>query len=270
MSNTPTATTMVEPDPGEIQRAAAEAMNALRSARAQLQQEADALKNERTMIESEQRRLSETEAQVAHEREAQEAQLQRLDTLARDLSKQRDELQASITELDRHRIEIQAEREALNENHEKFAHERQSCATMMRELAVKEADIERTRKQYEQLASELEPRRLAIEQDEVRLAAQRDQLEAYASELEDTRQALVTMQEQLTHEQQELNAQRGELLQKIGGIPRIAAAPSIAPKPASPPDVFAEVASGPKPAASSAAEQFRKLRRDAKRRAIGV
>jgi hypothetical protein len=73
--------------------------------------------------------------------------------------------------------------------------------------------------------------------------------------------------------------QRDELLQRLGSLP---GETSTAPPPKPPPPQSAKPAKSipavtepvenvvPKPAASEAAQQFRKLRRDAKRKALGV
>ena len=66
-------------------------------------------------------------------------------------------------------------------------------------------------------------------------------------------------------------AQREELLQRLGGTGQAASASRVR-------EASAELAASsevsrksvPKPGASRAADQFRKLRRDAKRKAIGV
>ena len=83
--------------------------------------------------------------------------------------------------------------------------------------------------------------------------------------------ALATLQSQLAQGQQEVAAQREELLQRLGSAPAIPIA-TRPEKPSREPGISepSESTATPKPAASRAAEQFRKLRRDAKRKAIGA
>ncbi len=91
----------------------------------------------------------------------------------------------------------------------------------------------------------------------------------YAKELAGTRDTLAYLQAQVAQGQLEVAAQRDELLQRLGGARQI---PVTARSENHQPEIQEEPspASAPKPAASRAAEQFRKLRRDAKRKAIGA
>ena len=118
-----------------------------------------------------------------------------------------------------------------------------------------------------------------IEQQRQELAEREEQLNRHTAELIETRNGLVTMQQQLAHAQQEVAVQREELLAQLGGAGSITA-PATKTTPA---EVAVEVPSNtpppppsqpepaqPKAASTATTEQFRKMRRDAKRRAIGV
>ena len=82
---------------------------------------------------------------------------------------------------------------------------------------------------------------------------------------------LISLQTELTQGQQEIASQRDELLQRLGGSRQI---PVTNASQTQDSDIYtlcqSEAKVAPKPAASVAAGQFRKLRRDAKRRAIGA
>jgi hypothetical protein len=84
------------------------------------------------------------------------------------------------------------------------------------------------------------------------------------------------MQAQLTREQQEIAGQRELLLKQLDHTAHIAP-PQAAGSPSqpitaagSPPPAGSQAPDGPKLATGTTTDQFKKMRRDAKRRAIGV
>jgi len=107
------------------------------------------------------------------------------------------------------------------------------------------------------------------------LDALAENADAQMAEIARTRDALTAMHAQIGQEQSMLNAQREELLDRLGSPPRTPAIPSTSPPPVSrppapPPQHSAQPPDDKQSTADSAARQFRKLRRDAKRRAIGA
>lgn len=138
-------------------------------------------------------------------------------------------------------------------------------------LQFERESLQRDRAELEQLETDLKSERQGLEHRELQLAARAEQLEAYAAELADTREDLMQMREQLALGQQEVAARREELRAHVGAPPRFPLRPGHAVAPI---DVTVSLPTAgkgkPKPAAGQAAEQFRKLRRDAKRRAIGA
>ena len=100
-------------------------------------------------------------------------------------------------------------------------------------------------------------------------------LEIVSTRVERLRQSIKKPRPNREQEQQELAIQRGELLEQIGGLPtRIGAtngeAAVTAPVNSTQPESRSAPIPSPKPAGGSTTSQFRKLRRDAKRRAIGA
>ena len=103
------------------------------------------------------------------------------------------------------------------------------------------------------------------------LAAQEEHLDAQAAELSDTKSTLRSMQAQLAEGQKEVAVQREQLLDRLGGAPPLPTEirqGRIESEESTPVD--SSVESVPKPASSQAAAQFRKLRRDAKRKVVGL
>jgi outer membrane protein TolC len=101
------------------------------------------------------------------------------------------------------------------------------------------------------------------------------QLAAQRVDLDEARDGIATLQTQLERERQEIAAQRSELSQRLG-VPVPEPPPPVdvivreAPDPPAPLQEEPPVAEPePKQPASGLVDRFRKLRRDAKRRAIG-
>ena len=137
-------------------------------------------------------------------------------------------------------------------------------------MADRERTVQTSEQQVREQISALEPQREELAQQSQGLLSKSKELETYAAELAQTRDTLVAMQNQLVKDQQEIATHRESLLERLGSVQRSASVPAdltsgLAPLPAAP--VGPGVA---KPAATPAARLFRKLRRDAKRKAIGV
>jgi hypothetical protein len=91
-------------------------------------------------------------------------------------------------------------------------------------------------------------------------------MEQQSAEIRRTRETLATMQAQMNRDHQEIAQQRQELLERLGAVE--VSGSNGASKPAAAAAAAGNGWQHPKPAAM--ADQFRKLRRDSKRRAIGV
>ena len=172
---------------------------------------------------------------------------------------------------------LRAQRGQIERERVEFA-EAHSAADQL--LAERERSLEQMEQRFNEQLAELEPQRERLDRRERDMMAREEQIETFAAELNDTHRALSTLQQQLARDQQDLAAQRQELLDQLGGVKEVPigttgrigdpASSAPPPTPAPPPSPAAPGAPKPKPAASAAAGQFRKLRRDAKRKAIGV
>jgi DNA repair exonuclease SbcCD ATPase subunit len=179
--------------------------------------------------------------------------------------------------------ELQSQWGLVQEAREQLAQQEAALETERSEWEGKCADqsrqadeMQRTRAAERELDEgrlALEPERQELQRWRDELAARAHEMDARACELAKARDAMAAMQAQVTRDNEEIAIQRDELLQRLGSVPLITIpstngnggsrlSTSLRHEP-----VLVGV---PKPAGGAAAEQFRKLRRDAKRRAIGV
>ncbi len=138
-------------------------------------------------------------------------------------------------------------------------------------LAEREHSLARSVQQMENRAAEQNTRESEFQQQVSEFNAKAKALEADASALAAARETVTALQAQLNRDHEEIAVQREELLHRLDCAPQVARtrsngrnAPDHAPAPSTP------WQSGPKPASAPKVDRFRKLRRDAKRRAIGV
>ncbi len=137
------------------------------------------------------------------------------------------------------------------------------------ELKKREQAVLAAQREVENRLRELAPKQKELDLRALDLEAQTTELEQRGSELEELREALTEMQSQLKTDHDEVSAHRQELLKRLSRLPE-QHAENQEPMPAMvemPPDSNGWA---PKPAATGGVDQYRKLRRDAKRRAIGV
>ncbi len=120
-----------------------------------------------------------------------------------------------------------------------------------------------------------------IDQRQTALEERTEQLENFETALTEKHRMLATLQDQLTEEQRQVAQQRRLMLEEPGASEEVDSDMLTVSIPTrevdEPTDVtqFAEKVTTapvptPQPAGGGKADQFRKLRRDAKRRAIGV
>lgn len=259
------------PDPGRVQQLARQAVQALRVAQEHVRVDVEGARTERERIAEERERLAASEAHLADQRRDFEVQLAEIVKKTADLGRQTSDVNASRKQLeDDAKALIQRQTEWKTGEARLAEHEQRQAAAAVA-LADREKALAQSERELETRVRALEPRKRELEQQEKELAVQRRQLDAQVSELSETRKTLTAMQAQLTRDHQEIAVQREELLQRLDSVARVAPSRSEsvciaeAPYSARPMPVR-----GPKPAIAQAVDQFRKLRRDAKRKAIGV
>jgi DNA repair exonuclease SbcCD ATPase subunit len=224
-----------------------------------------ALKLARDQIRDEREKLDRLRSELNGRQEEQRAGLKRA---AREVEAAREELAS-------HRKALEADLRKLQQDQEAQVRATATLEDRKRLIDSKEAELlERDRA--------WEPRVTELRHQEAELKTRSDQLEAYAAELANAREKLTAMQAEMARGEQELTALRAELLERLGTTTRGPwIAPALSTARVGPPEEQEEDAPAaevpsvparvvPKPAASPAADQFRKLRRDAKRKAIGV
>lgn len=259
------------PNPEDVQRLAQDALQRLKVAQTQLHQEAEALSNEFLQIDRDREELKRVRAELQSQQGRTAEERAKLDALRIEVDQTRLEIQQSNEQ-------CQGERQALDAKKEEFlilrnnlARERDEHAASVAIIAERERAIELAERRLNDMANELQPRQQSLEQREAEIAARTEQLEAYANELTELRETLIRMQEQLAQSQHEVAHQREELLSRLGSTPVPSTAPRKLEQKFEPVQAVPTLnGNKPKSAGGVAAEQFRKLRRDAKRRAIGA
>jgi len=258
------------PAADEVRKLAQNALDAVKVAQQRLQHDAGILFADRERLNADRTKIGQLEKdllKLKHELEVRQA-----------------EFAASVERLAHDRQGMEVSLANLATRQQELSDREQRCATVQREIEGRQkahetaakslAERERALKQADQQladrARELGPRFKELESRELQLAGRAEQLETFAAELTETREALAAVQDQLARGQQEIAAQRDELLQRLGGVPSFPLKPAVDHAGTSAGRLPAADVTKPKPAADAAAEQFRKLRRDAKRKAIGA
>lgn len=259
------------PNPEDVQRLAQEALQRLKLAQSQLHQEAEALSHEFLQIDRDREDLKRIRADLQTQQGQTVQERAQLDAL-------RDEVQRAQTDIQQAHEQCQGERQALDAKKDEFlilrnnlARERDEHAASVAIIAERERAVELAERRLNEMASELEPRQQSLEHREAEIASRTEQLESYANELTELRETLIRMQEQLAQSQHDVAHQREELLSRLGSTPIPTTAPRRLEQKIEPMQAVPTLnGNKPKSAGGVAAEQFRKLRRDAKRRAIGA
>lgn len=259
------------PDPGRVQQLARQAVQALRVAQEHVRVDAEGARTERERIAEERERLAASEAHLADQRRDFEVQLADIVKKTADLERQTSDVNAARKQLEDDAKALVQRQTEWKTGEARLAEHEQRQAVAALALASREKALAQSERELEIRVRALEPRKRELEQQEKELTAQRRQLDVQVTELNETRKTLTAMQTQLTRDHQEIAIQREELSQRLDSVARVAPSRSESVGIAEAP-VSARVTPmrGPKPAVAQAVDQFRKLRRDAKRKAIGV
>lgn len=191
-----------------------------------------------------------------------------------NLAHEADACRAAHSQVEAQRAKLAVQENDIESRQAKVAAEENRISQLQSQHASALKDLETRDRKYEADQRSLEGRMAnmnthaqQLQSEQEALTQSRKKFDARAEELEETRQALSVMQAQLTGDQKALADQRNQLLNQLG--PSTArSVPAMPEEPQAEP-VLANVAE-PKPAENKSAKLFRKLRRDSKRRAIGV
>lgn len=259
------------PSPSDVQRLAQEALQRLKSAQAQLHLEAEALSQEFLQMDRDREELKNVRAELQTQQGQTASDRAQLETLRCDVERCQAEVSQAHEQFQAECQTLKAKKDEVEVLRNNLARERDEHAATVALIAERERAAEFAERRLNELAQELQPRQQAVEQQELELSSRTEQLESYAGELTEMRETLIRLQEQLAQSQHEVSHQREELLARLGSTP----APMTAPRRLDQKFEAVEAVptlpgSKPKSAGGVAADQFRKLRRDAKRRAIGA
>ncbi len=257
------------PDSGRVRELAHEAVRTLRSTHEHLQGQAQELDAQRQRLSEEREEITQQELDLDRRRKEFENELAEVVKMSADLERRTTDMEASKKQLqDDHRLLAQRQEECQSLGL-KLKDQEHKQKALTHSFAEREEALVQARRELESKTRELEPQRQALERREQELAARCQAVNAQTLELDQTREMLAVMQAQLEQDNHALSAQRDELLHKLSTVAR-PTPPSEAFMVQAEKSVAAHPPRGPKPAVADAIDQFRKLRRDAKRKAIGV
>lgn len=272
---------MTAPDTADLQRTAQEALDVIRQAHEHLRDEVAAvaqrqheLEQERKGIISNRRSLELLTEELNAKRTDQEAQLAKLNEQIAEIA-----TSAEGIESERHALEREHQAHAARQiSLEEGQRQQEDAAQVLneRERASDENEARLSRQ-----IKELEPLRHTLDERQAELEERSEHLASFESELTEKHHLLATLQEQLIEEQRQVAEQRRTMLDKLSPPEQGESNGPAVSMPTReldrPTDVVQETVrvttvpvAPPQPAAGGKADQFRKLRRDAKRRAIGV
>ncbi len=294
----------IEPPPSSegVARAMSSAFQALRNANAEV---IDHFKD----VTSQRQHLDEDRKRITAERQSQLAGQAELSGLRGEVEAKLVEVAEATEKVQQDAQAIDAEREEaardaerlarldeeLGSREQVIAERRRNMDVSIKCLTEKEESVARAGQKVEEELGELASQREKIQQEsdsvndrQSQLGERSDQLELYAKELDGSRSALEAMQVQLLRDQSEIAVHREALLTQIarqaGSTGRqadgVGGAIESPDAPAKRTDESGSASSSvsipkapkstPKAGGGSSAEQFRKLRRDAKRKSIGL
>ncbi len=263
------------PDFGRVQARGSEMLQALRDSKEWLNQESA---ESRTVQE----RIAREQTDVANDR--------------KDLLELRDDVEGKFTQLAAATKEIETYRAGAEELRQRIDEQSRSIAAGQQQLDRLRAQLEEQARansaradEIMQRDAELEMARQRLNEESQSVHAMNEEMQSRTDELErreeevqasvgdvaSRREALGTLQNQLVREQKDLAGQRQELLDRLDTVPvragrteKTSDADAVAVEGQS--AELLQSGPAPKPAGNSAAEQFRKLRRDSRRKAVGV
>lgn len=194
--------------------------------------------------------------------------LRALKSAQEQLGRDAEELQLENDRIETDRQQLVRQQEELAERREDFEVDLVNLKEMAAELGQQRESIE---SQFSGQKEALESQQLELERRKQELEERSRQIEARDAELGELRETLLAMQAQLADDQKEVAAQREALLRQLGDSDQSGPMREGRQNVQNPPaQANVPQKHHPKPAAAAAADQFRKLRRDAKRKAIGV
>lgn len=257
------------PDPARVHELADHAMQAIKAAQQQVISDARELEDQRSNLDARRNALEAKQSEIEKQREVCEVRLRELQTFQSDLESQRVELRKTLAGIDAERSTLEQQARDLEARNAQIERQRLEQAAVAQSLAEREHDVATAEQRLAASTQSLEQQRLQLQQKETEIARRVDFIEAEAAELESARDAILSLQQQLDRDHETIVGQREELLRRLAATPISKPGPRGSQPPAPvEPEPVATAANGPKPGAS--VDQFRKLRRDAKRKALGV
>ena len=261
------STTFSLPDRGGVQDRAGNVLQALMTIRERVQQDVEALQDNQQSLETEQKKLAHNQAELAQRRDKCETQQRDVQTRAADLNQQQADVETAFDQLQVNLRKLGADAEQLDAERTRLAEHQEAQARAVATLAEREHALARSEQQMENRTVEQNTRESEFQQQVSEFSAKAKALEADALALATARETVTALQAQLNRDHEEIALQREELLRRLDSAPQVVRTPSNGQSVPAPSTPWQSV---PKPASAPKVDRFRKLRRDAKRRAIGV
>lgn len=271
------------PDMGDVHDLAAAALRKIKEAQEAILRESQELNEGFQQLGDDRAKIVALRDELKHRSAECEARVQEVATRQADLDQQEAALhqeQARLHEMSRNLASQQEQLatagEDLDQQMGAFQREKEKCDALQATLGKKEQELTANSRVVQEKFAALEQREEELESLAQELEERQQQVDREAAEIGQTREALGAMHAQLAHDQKEVAAQREELLARLGAAPPSSSGSSpvtvVQPKEKMPEPSTngSHGAADAETPASAAARQFRKLRRDAKRRAIGA
>lgn len=270
------------PDPTRIEALAGNAVKALRTAReeisvqyAEVERLRGDLNADRGDLDDLRTELQRQQQNLRQQQQGYEDQLAEMGQRSFALEQQRSEAAADRAQLEATHAQLDTDVHQLEEQRNTLDRERQEHVSVVEQSARQARDAQEAQAQVSLKTKECDVKMRGLAQREEVLAKHEGELESQMSEFEHTRGMLTQMHTQLAREQKEVALQREELLGRLGAVSG-AHAPADSSRKSSAVQVdSATVEKSDEQTKNAsvldtAAKQFRKLRRDAKRRVIGA
>lgn len=274
--NTLQSTQSIDPPPSPLHmtRAMADAVQGFRDVQSILVEQSESVEQRTLQIDEDLERIDVDRDELAGLRREVETKLTDLAASTESSQREKSEIESKALEIAGEHKRLTTRSAEIEAREQQLSAQRLTDEVTARSLAESKESIARERKQCREELQQLAPQREEIQKQSAALAQRTEQLDSHAAELEETRSTLETLQHQIAHDQREVASQRETLLSKIGSTGNTASESKAEPdgtrlRPGEK-STHGSQLQAPKPGAGNAAAQFRKLRRDAKRKAIGI
>lgn len=255
------------PDSSTVQRTAQEAVQAFRTLRERLKSDTERLNSERERLASENDRIVKLESDNRRRSESIDSRLAEIKQQSNAMHQQQESVAEATMQIEREKKTLCDRAEEMDARVARLAEDEKSHGEHIRSVADREDAAASLQREVETQLKQFKARDAELKQNEKDYAERSRDLKVQHSELIEVRETVLALQDQLADDHQAVASHREQLLKKLDDAipnrPQPVKDMPGGPKPAA-------RSGSPKPASNNGVDQFRKLRRDAKRKVIGV